>query len=105
MTTSSKHPNQIHSLRIGVTDESPSANETASADALFHPEPMLLTAKQLCVAEPALTLGGIRHLLFTKGHDLPGVYRFGRKLLFDRTEFIEGIKQGHASNISGRNTK
>lgn len=64
--------------------------------------PTLLTLNQLCQAEPALTAGGVRHLLFTKGHDLPGVYRFGRKLLFDRSEFIEGIKQGHTANISGR---
>jgi hypothetical protein len=65
-------------------------------------EPTLLTLSQLCQIEPALTAGGVRHLLFTKGHDLPGVYRFGRKLLFDRSEFIEGIKQGYTANISGR---
>ncbi len=64
--------------------------------------PTLLTLNQLCQAEPAITPGGVRHLLFTKGHELPGVYRFGRKLLFDRVEFMEGIKQGHAAQISGR---
>jgi len=64
--------------------------------------PTLMTLQQLCGAEPAITSGGVRHLLFTKGHDLPGVYRFGRKLLFDRSEFMEGIKQGHAAQISGR---
>lgn len=65
-------------------------------------EPTLLTLNQLCKTETAITQGGIRHLLFTKGHNLPGIYRFGRKLLFDRTEFMEGIKQGHANHISGR---
>lgn len=65
-------------------------------------EPTLLTLSQLCDAETALTPGGVRHLLFTKGHDLPGVYRFGRKLLFDRSEFMNGIKQGLTSQISGR---
>jgi hypothetical protein len=65
-------------------------------------QPTLLTLSQLCQAEPAITPGGVRHLLFTKGHDLPGVYRFGRKLLFDRLEFMGGIKQGHAAQISGR---
>ena len=65
----------------------------------------LLNLQQLCKAEPALTAGGVRHLLFTKGHDLPGVYRFGRKLLFNRVEFMEGIKQGHTANISGRDAK
>jgi len=73
--------------------------ETASTAAS---QPTLLTLSQLCGAEPAITAGGVRHLLFTKGHDLPGVYRFGRKLLFDRSEFMEGIKQGHAAQISGR---
>ena len=67
----------------------------------FDRAPTLLSLPQLCEAEPALTLGGVRHLLFTKGHDLPGVYRFGRRILFDRAEFIEGIKQGHAARISG----
>lgn len=65
-------------------------------------EPTLLTLSQLCDTEPAITPGGVRHLLFTRGHNLPGVYRFGRKLLFDRVEFMEGIKQGHAAQISGR---
>lgn len=61
----------------------------------------LLNLTQLCKAEPAFTPGGVRHLLFTKGHELPGVYRFGRRILFDREEFIEGIKQGHTARISG----
>jgi len=76
--------------------ESETRHETASQG------PTLLTLNQLCQAEPAITPGGVRHLLFTKGHELPGVYRFGRKLLFDRVEFMEGIKQGHAAQISGR---
>lgn len=64
--------------------------------------PTLVNLTQLCALEPALTSGGVRHLLFMNGHNLPGVYRFGRKLLFDRTEFMEGIKQGHAAKIGGR---
>lgn len=68
-------------------------------------QPTLLTVNQLCLVEPALTRGGVRHLLFTKGHDLPGVYRFGRKLLFDRSEFMTGIKEGHTATISGRGDK
>ncbi len=72
------------------------------AGAIQPPAPSLLTLPQLCEAEPALTPGGVRHLIFTKGHDLPGVYRFGRKLLFDRAEFIEGIKAGRAAVIAGR---
>lgn len=80
-------------------------NATIQAETNHEPasqNPTLLTLQQLCEVEPALTAGGVRHLLFTKGHDLPGVYRFGRKLLFDRVEFVAGIKQGHAAQISGR---
>lgn len=73
---------------------------TVSANNQIHPT--LLTLKQLCEHEPALTPGGIRHLIFTKGHDLPGIYRFGRKLLFDRAEFMEGIKKGSTTRIGGR---
>ena len=77
------------------TAKTPQMNLTNSA-------PTLLTIYQLCQLEPALTPGGIRHLLFTKGHNLPGVYRFGRRILFDRTEFITGIKKGSTAIIGGR---
>ncbi|MDK9556665.1 hypothetical protein QQF73_03435 [Marinobacter sp. M216] len=73
-----------------------------SSEIRSHHNATLMNLTQLCEAEPALTIGGVRHLLFTKGHDLPGVYRFGRKLLFDRAEFMEGIKQGYAAQIGGR---
>lgn len=68
-------------------------------------DPTLVTLRQLCESEPALRPGGVRNLLFYNGHDLPGVYRFGRKILFDRKEFMEGIKQGCASQISGRSAR
>ena len=67
--------------------------------------PTLLNLTQLCEREPAISAGGVRHLLFVKGHNLPGVYRFGRKLLFDRFEFMQGIKQGHTAKIGGRADK
>ena len=82
-------------MNMTTTIQPDTKNQTAC-------QPTLLTLNQLCTVEPAITSGGIRHLLFTKGHNLPGVYRFGRRLLFDRTEFMEGIKQGHAAKISGR---
>jgi|GEM_PF-1073143 len=66
--------------------------------------PSLLTLTQLCEVEPALTPGGLRHLIFTKGHDLPGIYRFGRKILFDRAEFVAGIKAGETAVIATRPT-
>lgn len=89
-----------HGQAIQQVTTSINANSEISAS-----QPTLLTVNQLCLAEPALTTGGVRHLLFTKGHNLPGVYRFGRKLLFDRAEFIIGIKEGHTAQISGRAAK
>ena len=71
------------------------SHETANAST------PLMTIEQLCKIEPALTAGGIRHLFFTRGHNLPGVYKFGRKILIDRAEFIAGIKSGSASIIAG----
>lgn len=76
--------------------------ETYTPAAQFTPQqPTLSTLDQLIEQEPALTAGGVRHLLFTKGHDLPGVYRFGRKILFSRAEFVAGIMAGHAAKIAG----
>jgi len=66
------------------------------------PAPSLLTIEQFCKLEPAFRIGGIRHLIFTKGHDFPGVHRFGSRVLIDPPAFIEGIKYGHAAVIAGR---
>ncbi|OYY31792.1 MAG: hypothetical protein B7Y07_02410 [Halothiobacillus sp. 24-54-40] len=77
------------------------SSRTTATQPVAAPQPTLSTLEQLIKQEPALTAGGVRHLLFTKGHDLPGVYRFGRKLLFNRTEFIAGIMAGHAAKIAG----
>lgn len=74
---------------------------TPAAKPAPAPQPTLCTLEQLIQMEPALTSGGVRHLLFTKGHEIPGVYRFGRKILFDRAEFMSGIKAGHAAHIAG----
>jgi len=62
---------------------------------------LLLSVKQFCEIEPAFTEGGMRHLFFVLGHDLPGVYRFGRRILIDRAEFIRGIKSGTTVTIAG----
>lgn len=67
-----------------------------------QPAPSLVSIDQFCELEPAFSPGGIRHLFFTKGHDLPGVHRFGRKILLDPTAFIAGIKAGHTTVIAGR---
>ena len=64
--------------------------------------PSLCSIEQFCQREPAFTPGGIRHLFFTKGHSLPGVHRFGRKILIDPAAFVAGIKSGHTAVISGR---
>lgn len=79
--------------------EHPESKQQPSSTPTFH------TIHQFCEVERAFTPGGLRHLFFTKGHDMPGVYRFGRKLLIQREEFMEGIKQGHAMTISGRGAK
>ncbi|MDD4967000.1 hypothetical protein [Halothiobacillus sp.] len=76
-------------------------NTTETTHTPAPQQPTLSTLEQLVEQEPALTIGGVRHLLFTKGHNLPGVYRFGRKILFDRREFMDGIKAGHAAKIAG----
>jgi len=65
-------------------------------------EPSLLTIEQFCQREPAFTPGGIRHLFFIRGHQLPGVCRFGKRILLDPDKFINGIKDGHAAVIAGQ---
>ncbi len=67
----------------------------------LDPSPTLLTVKQFCEIEPGFTQGGLRHLLFIKG-EVPGVYRFGRKILIDRAEFMAYVRSGQASVIGGR---
>ena len=70
--------------------------------AALNPQPSLLTIEQFCQREPAFSNGGMRHLIFTKGHNLPGIHRFGRRVLIDPVAFIAGIKEGHAAVIAGR---
>jgi len=82
-----------------ATDASP---EIIPAKLYSQTAPSLCSIEQFCQREPAFTDGGMRHLFFTKGHDLPGVHRFGRKILIDPAAFIEGIKAGHAAVIAGR---
>ena len=69
-----------------------------------HPPalPSLLSIEQFCKVESAFTPGGLRHLLFVNGHDIPGIHRFGRRILVDRDAFIAGIKAGSAAVIAGR---
>lgn len=76
--------------------------QSTTTNEITHPAPSLLGINQFCQREPAFTPGGLRHLFFTKGHDLPGVHRFGRKILIDPDTFIAGIKAGHANVIAGR---
>lgn len=58
--------------------------------------------------EPALTPGGMRHLIFTKGDELEQagvVHRFGRKLLVDITGLRAYIRNGQARHIAGRGAR
>lgn len=86
-------------------DETMQKQTTAASpeviQAARHPQPSLLSIEQFCQRETAFTPGGIRHLLFTKGHDLPGIHRFGRRVLIDPVAFIEGVKSGRAVVIAG----
>ena len=70
--------------------------------AALNPQPSLFSIEQFCQREPAFTPGGIRHLIFTKGHNLPGIHRFGRRVLIDPVAFIAGIKEGYTAVIAGR---
>lgn len=64
--------------------------------------PTLVGLDELLLRIPGLTRGSVRHLLFVRGHALPGVYRFGRRVLFDPDEFIAAIKSGATATIAGR---
>lgn len=71
---------------------------------LSGPTPHLLTVSQFCEANPAFTVGGIRHLIFTKGQEAEQagvITRFGRRLLIDEVAFLNWIKAGGARRISG----
>lgn len=66
--------------------------------------PRLRTVAQFCEDNPAFTVGGIRHLLFTKGQEAEkagAIARFGRRLLIDEAAFLCWIKNGGARQISG----
>jgi len=67
------------------------------------PHEPFYTISQFCEAEPAFTAGGIRHLIFTLGaENIPGLYRFGRRILIDRTEFLQGVRAGACATIAGK---
>ncbi len=63
----------------------------------------LFTVKELCSAEPALTIGGVRHILFHKGDELESakiVLRVGKKILIDKDAFIDWLRNGGAKRIA-----
>ena len=74
---------------------------TSAQTGVIYSQQALQTIEQFCKTERAFTPGGLRHLFFTRGHDLPGVYRFGRKILIDPTEFVAGVKAGSTAHIAG----
>ena len=75
--------------------------QAATQANISYAQQTLQTIEQFCKSNPAFTPGGLRHLFFTKGHDLPGVYRFGRKILVDPAEFVAGVKSGATAHIAG----
>ena len=63
----------------------------------------LFTVNQLVDAEPALTRGGIRHILFHRGQDLEQagiVLRLGRKILIDRDKFIAWLASADSRRVA-----
>lgn len=79
---------------------STAANQTA-APPPATPAPTLYTVKDLCRAEPALTVGGIRDDLFNRrqnGLEATGaVIRRGRRLLIVRDRYMEWLLRGGAA--------
>ncbi|WP_031405387.1 hypothetical protein [Thiomonas sp. FB-Cd] len=69
-----------------------------------HLSARFVTVGDMPKHEPALTQGGLRHLIFHRGEELErtGILcRFGRKILIDLPKFREWVSQGGARNIAG----
>ncbi|MBI2790896.1 MAG: hypothetical protein HYX61_02960 [Gammaproteobacteria bacterium] len=72
---------------------------------LAQNEPQFIKPSELAQYEPAFTLGGFRHLQFTKSNELEAAgvtVRFGRRLLINLPRFREWIAKGNARIIAGR---
>lgn len=70
-----------------------------------HETPKLSTVSQFCKNHESFTVGGMRHLLFTKRESLEKagvICYFGRKLLIDEKAFLQFVKAGETSVIAGR---
>jgi hypothetical protein len=71
-------------------------------------QPQFIKPSELIEYEPAFTLGGFRHLQFTKGKELEAAgvtARFGRRLLINLPLFRDWIASGNARVIGGRGIK
>lgn len=71
-----------------------------------YSEPQFIKPAELSKHEPAFTLGGFRHLQFTKSNELEAAgvtVRFGRRLLINLPRFRQWIAEGNARVIAGRN--
>ncbi len=65
----------------------------------------LKTVKQFAESNPAFSTGGLRSLLFYRGHDAlkaGAICRFGKRVLIDETRFLEWVREGGAAVIRGR---
>lgn len=70
-----------------------------------HQHSRLVTVKQFVEANPAFTIGGMRHLIFAVKHELEkagAIVHFGRRLLIDESVFIEYVRNGGTRTIAGR---
>jgi hypothetical protein len=68
-------------------------------------QPQFIKPSEVNKHEPAITVGGFRHLQFTKGKELEAAgvtARFGRRLLINLPRFRDWIADGNARVIGGR---
>jgi len=75
------------------------------ASPITNQQSQLLTLALFCVANPAFTQGGIRHLIFTKKPELEkagAIVHFGRRLLIDEAVFLDYVRNGGTRTIAGR---
>lgn len=76
-----------------------------TSNSILQIEPQFIKPSELTQYEPAFTLGGFRHLQFTKANELEAAgvtVRFGRRLLINLPRFREWIAAGNARVIAGK---
>lgn len=71
-------------------------------------EHKLVTVTQFVETNPAFSSGGVRSLLFYRGHDAlkaGAICRFGKRILIDEARFLDWVREGGAAVIRGKGAK